>query len=83
MHSFTAEIHLAEESIRVKTVKISTGNGRYYGGGMAIAWDAAIKDQRLDLYRLKLNHWWQIFFVFPALRRGLPAYHKDTLLLNA
>ncbi len=42
MHSFTAEIHLAEESIRVKTVKISTGNGRYYGGNMAIAWDAAI-----------------------------------------
>ena len=41
MHSFTAEIHLTEESMRVKTL-ISTGNGRYYGGGMAIAWDAAI-----------------------------------------
>ena len=70
---FRAEIRMGEDSIRVKTVQIAVGNGRYYGGGMAVADDAAINDQRLDLYSLEYQHWWQILLLVPALWRGTHA----------
>jgi len=70
---FRAEIRIGEDSIRVKTVQIAVGNGRYYGGGMAVADDAAINDQRLDLYSLEYQHWWQILLLVPALWRGTHA----------
>jgi diacylglycerol kinase (ATP) len=56
--------------VRVKSVQIAVGNGVYYGAGMTIAEDAAIDDQRLDLYSIEVRHWWQVVALLPALRRG-------------
>lgn len=67
---FGAEIRTEERAERVKTAQIAVGNGRFYGGGMAVAADAAIDDERLDLYSLEIDHWWQMLFVLPALKRG-------------
>jgi diacylglycerol kinase (ATP) len=67
---FTAEIHANGESIHVRTVQIAIGNGRYYGGGMTVAADAAIDDQRLDLYSLEIDHWWQMLALLPNMRSG-------------
>lgn len=67
---FRAQICLGEDCIQVKTVQIAVGNGRYYGGGMAVADDAAINDQRLDLYSLECERWWQILLLLPAIWRG-------------
>jgi YegS/Rv2252/BmrU family lipid kinase len=67
---FRAEIRLNGKSIPVKTVQIAVGNGRYYGGGMTVVHDATIDDQRLDLYSLELQHWWQIIALLPAMRGG-------------
>jgi YegS/Rv2252/BmrU family lipid kinase len=67
---FRAEIKVNGESTKFKTIQIAIGNGRYYGGGMAIAEDAAIDDQRLDLYSLELRHWWQIFPLIWTLPKG-------------
>lgn len=67
---FRAEIRLGDKSISVKTLQIAVGNGRYYGGGMAVADDAAINDQRLDLYSLECQHWWQLLLWLPAMRLG-------------
>ena len=67
---FRAEIQFDGETIQVKTVQIAVGNGRYYGGGMAVVHDATIDDQRLDLYSLELQHWWQFIALLPAMRRG-------------
>lgn len=67
---FRAEIRCNGESIPVKTIQIAVGNGRYYGGGMAIAYDATIDDRRLDLYSLETQHWWQIMGLLPAMRQG-------------
>jgi YegS/Rv2252/BmrU family lipid kinase len=67
---FKAEIRLNEEAIAVKTIQIAIGNGRYYGGGMPVAVGAAIDDQRLDLYSLELQHWWQIFPLLWHLPQG-------------
>ncbi|NDJ16363.1 lipid kinase [Myxacorys almedinensis] len=67
---FTAEIRMGDRSETVKTAQIAVGNGRYYGGGMAVAEDAAIDDQRLDLYSLEIEHWWQMLLLLPAMRQG-------------
>ncbi len=67
---FRAEIVLAEETIRVRTIQIAIGNGRHYGGGMVVAEDAAIDDQRLDLYSLETKQWWQILALLPTMRQG-------------
>ncbi|MCU0552459.1 MAG: lipid kinase [Leptolyngbya sp. Prado105] len=67
---FKAEIIINGRSQKVKTIQIAVGNGRYYGGGMTVAEDAAINDGRLDLYSLEIDHWWQMLAVLPALRRG-------------
>jgi diacylglycerol kinase (ATP) len=55
---FSANINANGQSISVKTVQIAVGNGRYYGGGMAVVHDATIDDQSLDLYSLEIKHWW-------------------------
>jgi YegS/Rv2252/BmrU family lipid kinase len=70
---FHAEIRIGDQSVQVKTVQIAVGNGRYYGGGMAVAKDATIDDQNLDLYSLEIQSWWQILLVLPALWRGQQA----------
>ncbi|PSB20294.1 lipid kinase [Phormidesmis priestleyi ULC007] len=67
---FHAEIQMEGRSEKVRAIQIAVGNGRYYGGGMAVAEDAAIDDQRLDLYSLEIEHWWQMLAVLPAMRRG-------------
>lgn len=79
---FKAEIRLNGESIPVKTVQIAVGNGRYYGGGMAVVHDATIDDQRLDLYSLELRHWWQIIAVLPAMRGGRHTTWRDVRALQ-
>lgn len=73
---FSAEIKINGKSFRVKTVQIAVGNGRYYGGGMAVVHDATIDDQRLDLYSLEIEHWWQIIPLLPAMRQGRHIYWR-------
>ncbi|AFY34002.1 lipid kinase [Calothrix sp. PCC 7507] len=67
---FGVEIRFNGESVRAHTVQIAVGNGRYYGGGMAVAPDATIDDQRLDLYSLEIEHWWQIIPLLPGMQHG-------------
>ncbi len=67
---FHATITHNGQSERVKTLQIAIGNGRYYGGGMAIAHHATIDDNRLDLYSLEIKHWWQIFYLLTHLPKG-------------
>ena len=67
---FSAEIRFEGLSTRVKTLQIAVGNGRHYGGGMTIAHDATIDDQRLDLYSLEIKNCWQLIGLLPALHLG-------------
>lgn len=69
-HPFTAQIQVDGQEIKAHTVQIAIGNGRYYGGGLAVAADAAIDDQRLDLYSLEIKHWWQMLRILPKMRQG-------------
>jgi len=79
---FSAEIVINDKSFRVKTVQIAVGNGRYYGGGMAVADDATIDDQRLDLYSLEVKHWWQIILLLPSMRQGRHIHWREVRALQ-
>lgn len=78
---FSAEIHAEDGVTRVKTIHVAVGNGLYYGGGLAVAQDASIHDDRLDLYSLEINHWWHLLRLLPNLYRGrhhiLPFVHSQ------
>jgi diacylglycerol kinase (ATP) len=67
---FAAEIVTPSETIQVRTVQITVGNGRHYGGGMTVDESARIDDGVLDLVSLEIERWWQIVPLLPALRRG-------------
>jgi YegS/Rv2252/BmrU family lipid kinase len=67
---FKTRIRGGGEDLSVKTIQVAIGNGRYYGGGMTVAEDAAIDDAMLHVYALEVNHWWQVLPLLPAMRRG-------------
>jgi diacylglycerol kinase (ATP) len=51
--------------------QVSVGNGRYHGGGLTVAEDAAIDDGKLDLYVVYPGTFWQLFACLTHLRFGL------------
>lgn len=67
---FRADVTVDGRTYRVKTVQIAVGNGRHYGGGLTIAADAAIDDNRLDVYSLEVRWWWQLLPLLWRLRTG-------------
>ncbi|MDE5093168.1 MAG: lipid kinase [Trichodesmium sp. St11_bin5] len=69
-HPFTAEISCNGESRIVKTLQVAVGNGRHSGGGMTIAHDATIDNQRLDLYSLEVKYCWQFVGILPSIWQG-------------
>jgi diacylglycerol kinase (ATP) len=68
--TLSAEIHQGEQVTAVHTLQIAIGNGRYYGGGLAVAPGAAINDQRLDLYSWEMLPGWRWLSLLPRLRSG-------------
>jgi len=67
---FHATIVSETESVRVRTLQIAVGNGRFYGGGNVVEKDAAIDDQRLDLYSLELKRAWKLALMARSFRYG-------------
>lgn len=65
------------ETVHVKTLQIAVGNGRYYGGGMAVWEDARIDDHCLDLYSLEVRSWWRLILMALALRKGSQRHWRD------
>lgn len=80
---FDVEILWNDQSIQVKTIQITVGNGPYYGSGLLIADDATIDDQRLDLHSLEIQHWWEILPLIPTAMRGKSITGKGVRILEA
>jgi diacylglycerol kinase (ATP) len=53
-----------------RTVHVSVGNGRHYGGGMTVSENARIDDGRLDVHSLEVRSLWGLLLLLPALRSG-------------
>jgi YegS/Rv2252/BmrU family lipid kinase len=67
---FSAYITSDEGTVRVKTLQIAVGNGRFYGGGNAVEKNAAIDDQHLDLYSLEFQRAWKLALMARSFRYG-------------
>ncbi|MFZ5673292.1 MAG: lipid kinase [Pseudomonadota bacterium] len=80
---FTVEIDHDGTIERVKTIQISVGNGRFYGGGMTVEKDAAPDDGRLDVYSLEIDHWWELLALAPSLRRGTHGHWRKVRAFSA
>ncbi|MGL4965710.1 MAG: lipid kinase [Inquilinus sp.] len=57
-------------ALRCKSIQIAVGNGRYYGGGMTIAENAAPDDGMLDVYSIEVDHWLWLAAMYPSFRAG-------------
>jgi diacylglycerol kinase (ATP) len=67
---FRAMIVSSDGAVRVKTLQIAVGNGRYYGGGMAVEHSAEIDDSHLDLYSLEIGRVWKLLAMAYDFRKG-------------
>lgn len=67
---FSAVIRVDGVDTPVKSMQVAVGNGLYYGGGMRVAEDAAIDDQRLDVYSLEPRARWRLLWMARAFRDG-------------
>lgn len=74
---FRATIESVQETARVLTFQVAVGNGRYYGGGMAVDEDAAIDDATLHLYSLEMHRPWELFLLAGAFRSGRQGTFRD------
>jgi diacylglycerol kinase (ATP) len=79
---FLAEIRSGDEVHRVRTLQIAIGNGRYYGGGMAVEEEADIDDGCLNLYSLEFDHLWKLALVYPAFRKGRHGMWKEVRTMS-
>jgi YegS/Rv2252/BmrU family lipid kinase len=75
--SFAARITCDGETETLRAIQVAVGNGRYYGGGMTVADDAAIDDNRLDVYAIRRVANWRWLTLLPALFRGKHRHHAE------
>jgi diacylglycerol kinase (ATP) len=70
MRPFHATIKIGDTVHITRTVHLAVGNGRHYGGGMTLSEDAAIDDNRLDVYSLEVSSAFGLIKLLPSLRSG-------------
>lgn len=74
---FTAHVDHDGATEEIRTMQVSVGNGRHYGGGMTVEETATADDGRLDFYSLEVDHWWRLLRLLPSLRRGTQGRWAD------
>lgn len=79
---FTVEITDGATTHRSRTVHVSVGNGRHYGGGMTVLDSASIDDGRLDVTSLEIRSAWQLLALLPALRDGSHRARREVTVMS-
>lgn len=67
---FSAHLDHDGTTEKIRTMQVSVGNGRHYGGGMTVEENATADDGMLDFYSLEVDHWWRLLALLPSLRKG-------------
>lgn len=62
---------------KIRTLQVSVGNGKHYGGGMTVEETATADDGKLDFYSLEVDHWWRLLALLPSLRKGTQGRWDD------
>ena len=68
--AFRVLIRLPSEVLRLRTLQLAVGSGRFYGGGMVIHEDAQVDDGRLWLYSIAPRSLWELVKNALAWRAG-------------
>lgn len=74
---FTATLIHDGATERVRTIQVSVGNGRHYGGGMTVSEEARPDDGVFDVYSLEVERWWRLVALLPWLRSGTQGRWRD------
>lgn len=74
---FTATLEHDDLKETIRTMQVSVGNGRHYGGGMTVEENATADDGWLDFYSLEVDHWWRLLRLLPSLRKGTQGQWDD------
>ena len=74
---FTVTLIHDGKAEQVRTIQVSVGNGKHYGGGMVVAEAARPDDGFLDVYSLEVAHWWRLVALIPWLRSGTQGQWDD------
>lgn len=82
MRPFSAEIRYDGQVHKVRTLQISVGNGRYYGGGMTVEEGAEIDDGCLNLYSLEFDRLRKLALIYPAFRSGRHGMWKEVRTIS-
>jgi diacylglycerol kinase (ATP) len=56
---------------KVRTLQVTVGSGRHYGGGVVVEETAEIDDGRLDLYSLEMRNVWKLALMLRTFRSGM------------
>lgn len=67
---FHADIMCDGRRHQVRSIQVSIGNGRHYGGGMTISDEASIDDRLFFLYSIEPMGIWEMMKFAPAFRAG-------------
>lgn len=67
---FRCTIEVDGAKVRALSLQVAVGNGRYYGGGNVVAWDATIDDGIFHAYSLEFVRAWKIALMLGSFRRG-------------
>ena len=67
---FHATIITGADRTMVRTMQITVGNGRFYGGGNIVARNARIDDGHLDLYSLEFSQVWRMALMIRTFKSG-------------
>lgn len=80
---FTAFLEYDDTTEKVRTVQIAVGNGRYYGGGLTVDFEAELDDGLFHVYSLEVSHWSRLLALVPALKRGTLWAKEDVRVFKA
>jgi YegS/Rv2252/BmrU family lipid kinase len=67
---FHATLLIGADKTMVRTMQITVGNGRYYGGGNVVATDARIDAGHLDFYSLEFAQVWRMALMLRSFKSG-------------
>lgn len=67
---FRAWVTCDGEQQKLRTIQLAIGNGRYFGGGLAVSEDAVLDDGKLDLFSIEPQSLGALVRLLPALKRG-------------
>lgn len=66
----------------VRSLQLAIGNGRYFGGGLAVSEDAVVDDGKLDLFNLEPQGLGHLVRLLPALIRGPASTTRGAQLIQ-